>query len=215
MTPGNSYYLSDTAGGYKDSSGTVVQIVGMAIDATHLLVRLTQNRSMTAGDIDTDAVGSAEIAAGAVDSAEILAGAVDEAHLAVGGASAGLSGLVCKFVADANVIGGIPVIHRIAIGDATANTDVVLTHKTHICKIWYVKSTTAGGSSDKVRAISGTSTNYITEDLAVGGTANAPVTPATLISTYCEIAAGGTLRFSATKASNVACVAYVLGFRVA
>lgn len=139
-----------------------------------------------------------------------------EAKIENGAAGAGLTGLVAKFVADANVIGGIPVVHRIAVADAGANVDVVLTHKTRIFDIWVNKDATIGAAGDKIMVCKGTNATPVTEDLVVGGvSANAHIHPATLLMANCEIAAGGTLRIQATKATAVGCTVYVVGMRVA
>jgi hypothetical protein len=45
-------------------------------------------------------------------------------------ADATLNGAKAAVVADANVVGGIPVLFRIDCADASANVDVVSTHKT-------------------------------------------------------------------------------------
>lgn len=48
MTPGASLYLSDTAGKYSASSGTVEQVVGKANSATRLFVNLAAMHTVTA-----------------------------------------------------------------------------------------------------------------------------------------------------------------------
>lgn len=156
------------------------------------------------------------LASGGVGTTQLAAQAVTEAKVQVGAASTGLSGLVAKFVADANVIGGIPVIHRIAIADASANTDVVFTHKTKIIRAWFKNlGSAAHATDDTLRLISGTGTNYITAATAKTATVNAVIDFATLIEAYDTIAAGGTLRVTAAKTTNVAAEVYVLGMRVA
>jgi len=154
------------------------------------------------------------LGAGAVGATQLAAGAVTEAKVQPGAAGAGLTGLVTKFVADANVIGGIPVIHRINIAaGAVGNTDVTLTHKTHVMDAWLVLKG-AGVSTTTLQVKNGT--NAITDAMAASGSDKALVRAASIDDAYNEIAAGGTLRVtSATGASQPDAVVYVLGFRVA
>ncbi len=154
------------------------------------------------------------LASGAVGSTQLAAGGVTEAKLQPGAAGAGITGLATKFVADANVIGGIPVIHRINIAaGAVGNTDVTLTHKTHVMDAWLVLKG-AGVATTTLQVKNGT--NAITDAMAASGSDQALVRAASINDAYNEIAAGGTLRVtSATGASQPDAVVYVLGFRVA
>lgn len=156
------------------------------------------------------------LASGAVNTTQLAAGGVTEPKLVPGAANAGITGLVTKFVADANVIGGIPVIHRIAIADSSGNTDVVFTHKTKIIKAWFKNlGAAAHATNDTLRLVNGTGTNYITAATAKTDVVNAVIDFATLIETYDTIAAGTKLRVTAAKDTNVAAEVYVLGIRVA
>lgn len=156
------------------------------------------------------------LASGAVGATQLAAGAVTEAKIQPGAAGAGITGLVTKFVADANVIGGIPVIHRIAVADASANTDVVFTHKTKIIKAWFKNTGIAAhATADTLRLINGTGTDYICAATPKTDVVNAVIDIATLIEDYDTIAAGGTLRITAVKDTNAAAEVYVLGMRVA
>jgi len=82
MTPGNSIYLSDTAGGYSDSAGSVSQVVGVAVSATLLQVTpvpaASEQSDIAAGTIvDADVADAAKIAfskLAALKSAHILVG---------------------------------------------------------------------------------------------------------------------------------------------
>lgn len=154
------------------------------------------------------------LASGGVGTTQIAAGAVIESKLVPGAAGAGITGLVTKFVADANVIGGIPVVHRINItAGAIADTDVVLTHKTHVMDAWLVLKG-AGVDTTTLQVKNGA--NAITDAMAASGSDQALVRAASINDAYNEIAAGGTLRVSsATGATQPAAVVYVLGFRVA
>ena len=118
-------------------------------------------------------------------------------------------------VADANVIGGIPVLHRIDIADAaTGDVDVVLTHKTRVVDAWVVKTAGAGGAANTVQVKNGASA--ISDAMSINIADQAVARAAAIDDAQHEIAAGGTLRVTRTKAGgNAACIVYVLGIRVA
>jgi hypothetical protein len=166
-----------------------------------------------AAKIGALAVTAAKLAADAVETAKILNGAVTEVKIT----AASLTGLVAKVVADANVIGGLTVLHRINIaGGAAANTDVVLTHKTRIIDAWAVHTGGAGETSDTIQVKNGTSA--ITDAMSWAGADKALVRAAEIDDAAHEIAAGGTLRVTTTDNDTGgdvgAGVVYVLGIRV-
>lgn len=117
-------------------------------------------------------------------------------------------------VANANVIGGIPVIHRVDIAaGALADTNVVITNKTRVLDAWLVLRG-AGVASTTLQVKNGATA--ITDAMAASGTDKAVVRCATIDDAQHEISAGGTLRItSATGATQPAAVVYVLGVRVA
>ena len=128
-------------------------------------------------------------------------------------AAASLDGTIAKVVADDNVIGGLGLIHRIDIANSTADTDVVLTHKTRIVDYWGYKTGANGGAGDTVQIKN--STNIISESFDLSSTNDKKRFQFTEIDdVYHEIAASGTLRVSANSSTNCACTIYVLGVRV-
>ncbi len=129
-------------------------------------------------------------------------------------ADGAMTGTKVSTVANANVVGGIPVLHRIDIAaGALADTDVVLTHKTRVIDAWLVLRG-AGVSTTTLQVKNGA--NAITDAMAASGSDQAVVRCASLNDAYWEIAAGGTLRVtSATGATQPAATVYVLGVRVA
>ncbi len=174
--------------------------------------------NLRTGLINSLKVVTGHIAALAVTTAKIAANAVTEAKIEVGAAGAGLTGLVAKFVANANVIGGFPVLHRIDIaGGAAGNVDVTLTHKTRIIDVWAVHTGGAGETSDTIQVKNGT--NAITDAMSWAGADTAIVRAADIDDAAHEIAAGGTLRVTTTDNDTGgdvgAGVVYVLGVRVA
>lgn len=119
-------------------------------------------------------------------------------------------------VADANVIGGIPVIHRIDVAaGATGDVDVVLTHKTRVIDAWLVKRNGAGGGGGTITVKNGSTA--ITDDLSIDVADKAIVRATTIDDAQHEISGGGTLKITRTRtaSSDETCVVYVTGIRVA
>lgn len=156
------------------------------------------------------------VAAGSVGTTELTDLGVTQAKLEVGAAGAGLSGLVLKFAADANVIGAVPVVHRIAVASgANGNVDVALTHKTRILDGWYVmKGAGTAGCTLQLKNV----TTAITEASDCSAKSDKDKTSWTSIDdAQHEIAAGANLRVSkaSTGGDFPGAEVYVLGVRVA
>jgi hypothetical protein len=168
----------------------------------------------TAGRLDTAATtGDAMGVAMAVTATDIVVVRHSPVPLTATG-SASLNGTQVATVANANVIGGIPVVHRIDIAaGALGDTDVVLTHKTRVIDAWLVLRG-AGVATTTLQVKNGA--NAITDAMAASGSDQAVVRAASLNDANWEIAAGGTLRVtSATGATQPDATVYVLGLRVA
>lgn len=152
------------------------------------------------GDITITSAGVTAIGAGKVTNAMV--------------APAALDGTVAKVVANVNVIGGIPVVHRITLAaGALADTDVILTHKTRITDVQVVL-TGAGVANTTITVKNGATA--ITDGIAASGSDKAMTRAATLDDAQWDIAAAGTLRVtSAVGASQPACEVIVHGIRVA
>lgn len=169
----------------------------------------------TAGRLDTAATtGDGAGTAYAVTDTDIIVIRTSPVTLNnVGDAS--LAGTKVATVADANVIGGIPVIHRIDIPDAaTGDVDVVLTHKTRVINAWAVKTGANGGAANTVQVKNGS--NAITDAMSININDTLIVRAASIDDAQHEIAAAGTLKVTRTKAGgNAACIVYVQGLRVA
>lgn len=125
----------------------------------------------------------------------------------------GLDGINVNTVANVNVVGGIPIVHQINIADSAGDTDVVFTHKTRITDVTVVKTTGAGSSGDTVTVKKGSTA--ITNAMDMNVADKAVVRAGTIDDAQHEIAAAGTLKVTAAKAGNVACIVYVHGYRVA
>lgn len=130
--------------------------------------------------------------------------------------SSGLSGTNVANVADANIVGGIPVMHRInTAGGATANTDVVLTYKTLVTDIW-VQNNGLGTASDTITVLS--TAAAISNAIDISGADKTQARVSTIDNANATIAAGGTLRVTETDgggSDSPATTVYVLGLRVA
>ncbi len=180
--------------------------VGVALDAsttTQILVGngTTITSVALSGDVTMDNTGAVTIAAGAVDQAML--------------AAASLDGTVAKVVADDNVIGGLMVVHRIAVASgANANYDVTLTHKTRIIDAIVVLkgAGTAGCDID----IQNVTTNIFSQiDLSAGGDKDI-FRPVEANDAQHEIAAAANLlvAISSTGGDFPGAEVYVTGFRV-
>ena len=152
------------------------------------------------GDATIAASGALTIGAGAVTQAKITAASLD--------------GTVAKVVANANVIGGVTVLHQVNIADAVSgDTDVVLTHKTRVLDAWVVLTATGDAANTYTVKNAG---NAITDAITPGATDTTLKRAAQINDAKHEIAAAGTLRVSHVKTGgSSAAIVYVLGIRVA
>lgn len=211
LTPGDIYYLGATAG-RLDTAATTGDAFGIAQAITSTDIRVVcDTKPLTSATVGAGTIDATALAADAVTTTKILDANVTQAKIAL----ASLDGTVAKVVADANVIGGLPVLHRVAVADgATGDVDVTLTHKTLVTDVWLVKTAGAGGASDTITVKNGTTA--ITDAMDINVADKAVVRAGTIDDAQYAISAGGTLRVTRTKASanNVACVVFVLGIRV-
>jgi len=168
----------------------------------------------TKGRLDTAATtGDAMGVAAAITSTDIVVTRASSVVLN-SVADGALTGTKVGTVADANVVGGIPVLHRIDIAaGALGNTDVVVTHKTRVIDAWLALRG-AGVATTTLQVFNGATA--ITDAMAASGSDKAVVRAAELNDAGWEIAAGGTLRVtSATGATQPDATVFVLGVRVA
>lgn len=210
---GDPIYLDSTAGGWTKTAPTAAnarkQVVGFVavVHATTGEIEFDLLSSFSA-----DVIGSNELAALSVVTAAIAANAVTQAKIAANA----LDGTVAANVADVNVIGGLPVLHRIAVpAGVTGDVDVTLTHKTRVTEVWLVKKTAAGGGAGTIQVKNGA--NAITDAMSINVNDQTVVRAATIDDAQWEIAAAGTLRVTRTRTASTdeSCEVYVLGLRVA
>ena len=232
---GDPVYLATVAGecvlvapsGADDQVQILGQVAVVATDIVECLIREPQvvgtnelaalavtTAKIAVGAISADAAGRALFAADVFDATTVdtafATGAIGEDILT----AAEVTGRAMAVGANANVIGAIPVLHRIDItAGALADTDVVLTHKTRVIDAWLVLRG-AGVANTTLQVKNGASA--ITDAMAASGADTAVVRAATIDDAQHEIAAAGTLRVtSATGATQPDATVYVLGVRVA
>jgi uncharacterized membrane protein YuzA (DUF378 family) len=214
LTPGNVLYAAATAG-RLDTAATAGDAFGAAIvlTDTDIMVQRHANR-LTSATVGAGTISVTELANDAVETAIIKNVNVTEAKLAVGAANAGLTGLVVKFNAADNVIGSIPVLHRVALAaGALATKNVTLTHKTLVTDAWVVL--TGAGVANTVITV-GNVADIITNNMAASGSSGDVSRATNLAAANTTIAAGAALRIiSSVGATQPDCVVYVLGLRVA
>jgi len=212
LTPGDMLYLGATAG-RLDTAASTGDAFGYAIALTATDIMIVRTRPvLTSATVGAGSIGPTELAANAVETAKIAAVAVTQAKIEVGAAGAGLSGLVAKFVAANNVIGGIPVIHWIQVAaGANGNTDVTLTHKTKFLYAIVLPQTSVASATLQIKNVA----NAIT-DAMIAAVIDVPAVPALIDSTYADIAAGTVLRVTgAGGATQPDAIVIVIGIRVA
>jgi hypothetical protein len=212
LTPGDVYYLGTTAG-RLDTAPTTGDAFGYArVESATDIVILRSLPVLTSATVGAGTISVTELANDAVETLKIKNVNVTQAKIEVGAAGAGLTGLITKFVAAANVIGGIPVVHWIHVtAGANGNTDVTLTHKTKVVYAIFLPSTTVAASTYQLKNVA----DAITDAVAVASAGTLGV-PLTWDPTKTDIAAGTVLRV--TGAGGVTMPAgdvYVFGFRVA
>jgi hypothetical protein len=212
LTPGDAYYLGATAG-RLDTGATTGDGFGyaFALTATDIVI-LRVRHGLISATIGAGTVGATELAADAVETAKILNANVTQAKLEVGAAGAGLTGLVMKFVASGNVVGGIPVVHHILmVAGANGDTDITITHKTRVIAVIVHPRTTVASAAVTVKNV----TNAITDAIAAV-TAGAFTLCASLAVAYDTVGAGTVLRATGSGGlTQPDCDVYVIGLRVA
>lgn len=131
-------------------------------------------------------------------------------------ALASLTGTVAALNATENVIGSIPVYHRLTIADVGAPTDysILLTHKTLITDWWIQNTGIAAHAANDTINLKNVAAS-ISGAVAKTATVNGVIRPTTMDSANCLVAAGTNLTVTATKDTNIACIVHVLGVRSA
>ncbi len=117
-------------------------------------------------------------------------------------------------VASDSVIGGVPVLFTQAILDASADTDIIVRDKLKVVDFWFLNTGIAAHATlDTIQLKNGTTA--MSNAVAKTATVNGVVRVGTLDPAQTVVAAGGTLRITAAKNTNVAGVAHILAAHVA
>ena len=202
---------ADGAAAEQSLSGDVT----VAVDGTTTIGAKKVGKAMLVSESEAVA-GNIFVSTGA-DSAIDEVAVSGDATLAASGAltiaDSVLDGSNVANTSPDNVIGAIPVLYRIAVEDASANNDITSTHKFLVTDFWFVGGATPGAAEDTVQLLNGT--NAISEAVAKTTDANCLVRATQLDQSTGMVAAGGTIRITSVKNTNVAGTAYVMGIRVA
>lgn len=133
-------------------------------------------------------------------------------------AASSQTGAIANTVADANVIGGLTLTHRIDVAaGATGNVDVVFTYKSRVVDVRLVKKSAAGGGAGTIQVFNGTGGNAITDAMSINVNDKVVVRCAEIDDAYHEIAAGATVRVTRTRTASTdeTCTVYIETIRVA
>jgi len=135
----------------------------------------------------------------------------DSAVTAAKMAADGLTGVKTATVADANTVGGIPVVYRVKATALTGDVDVVVAEKIRVSHVVTVNAGGAGGAGDTITVKNGATA--ITDAIDCNKADKVVTRVGTINDAQHEIAAAGTLRV--TGASAVTADVYIYAFRVA
>lgn len=137
---------------------------------------------------------------GIFDTADKFVATTVEAALAEG-----IAGKRIAATANDAAVGGVSIVHTIAIADAASATKTVTLHATYgaikILEVHFIKAGTTGGSTDSIKLTDGN--HDITDAMDLNTKAAGVITRAASISpTYGSLAAGATLVANWTKTTN-------------
>jgi hypothetical protein len=113
-------------------------------------------------------------------------------------------------IADAPVIGGLPVLFPVLATTLTGDVDITSTHKIRVVDVWCV-ATAAGGAGDTIIVKNGATA--ITNAIDLNVSDKVIVRAGTIDDAAADVAAAGTIRVSG--ASGVNAQVYILAHRVA
>lgn len=190
-------------------------------------VTKTMLEDLARGSILVGTTANAVAAYSAKTSGQILVGdGTDLLSVAVSGdatlSSAGavtigavVNGARVANVANANVIGGVPIIFRVDLPDAAGDVDVVSTHKVRIIDAKVVARGTNGSNANTVQVKNGATA--ITDAMSLNSkVAGDIVRAASLAFAAHEVAGSGTIRLTTAKAGgDVTATVYITAIRVA
>jgi len=189
--------------------GYASEAVGVGATATINVLHVPGHGAATLG---AGVVAAANLAASAVETAKINNLAVTAAKVA----AEAITGAKVAESASADVLGAVPLLYHYTIPDVGAPTDydIVVTSKIRVVDAWILNTGVAAhATNDTIQFKNGA--NAITDAIAKTAAVDALIRATTIDDARMDIADGGTLRITATKATNIACEAYVLAYRIA
>lgn len=201
-------------------SGAVVRVdVGGFIDLTQTIT----TANIANGAVTVDKLGNNALAASAAGRGKVANGFFDEATATSKfGADAipesrlkpGLTGRLVDTVAADAVVGGIPVLHVIAVPDAASSVkEITLTHRSRVIDVWAVKTGANAAAANTVK-LQNNADDDITDALNMNVNAGVRVGAATVNQANAIIDAGEKLKANWTKAGgNSAMTIFVLCVR--
>lgn len=189
--------------------GYATEAIGVGLTASIDVLHVPGHGAATLG---AGVIAAANIAANAVETAKILNANVTLAKLA----AESVDGSKVAESADAAVLGAVPLLYHHTIPDVGAPTDydIVVTSKIRVVDAWILnKGVAAHAANDTIQFFNGA--DAITNAIAKTAATDIIVRATTIDDSKADIADGGTLKITATKATNIACEAYVLAYRIA
>lgn len=206
------------------ASGTVIDPATTNVDfsgATASKSGDTTTLTFQTGDITSVVAGAGLTGGGTSGAVTVTVAANADGTITVNAddiqvTPASLVGTSVAVNAAANVIGSIPVIHRITVpAGVTGDVDVVLTHKTMVLDAYLIKTTAAGGGAGTITIKNGATA--ITDAMSIDINDKAIARAATIDDASQAIAAAGTLRVTRTRSASTdeSCIVVVTGVRVA
>jgi hypothetical protein len=197
---GGTRSIAGTIAGVDSAGVWVRSHLSPAVDGTSLTAEIALREAITT-DLAATTNGDGASLIGIEDAGSLITATTVEGALAEK-----LDGRRVANVANANLIGGVPVVHTIDVADGvTGDVDTVLTHKTQVLDVTVIKMAGAGGADDTitVKNVATAITNAIDINIADKVVARA----GTVDDASNVVAAGAILRITRTKvaAANVAC----------
>lgn len=166
----------------------------------------------SAGNVATSVAMSGDVTISNTGVTTIGTGAVDLAMINPNT----LTGTVAANVAAANTEGGMLLVHKFAlVGGATANFDIVLTHKSRVIDAWVI-NTGLGTAGDTAQVFNGAAP--ITNAMSMNFADETITRTGTVDDSAALVNAGGTLRVTQTDGGGADCPSaevYVLVLRSA
>lgn len=198
----NSTFRMSTAPAILDTNAMAWTQVGVGTLAAGALSADAGGRALMATDYFNAATVAAKFETGSLDGTNaddmFVAGAIGEDKLTANE----LTGRVVANLAADAVIGGIPVVHMIAIPTGAATTPIVFTHKTRIYSGVAVKTVQVGTAGGTLAIQNGANpiTTPLTWDNTTADGSTQPL--GTIDDAYWDIAGGGTLNVVTDQAQS-------------